>query len=470
MNRFNKTSLLRISVLLAALLLCAALESCSTSMPKIDDVIVKSSEKRMYPDIVGAHGPLPPAKAKALFQKLEKQAYWTDILQRQIFLTECISDSNLTAGNKATLLVNEQTAYAAMREAIGKAKHHVNFETYIFAADKTGKEMADLLLSKQAEGVEVNLIYDAVGCLDTPADFFERLRAGGVNILPFRPLDPLAETARTRSLIQRDHRKILIVDGEVAVTGGINIGSSFSESMQGEFPSLSSEESWRDTDVLIEGPVVADFQKLFLETWENENGPKIDKSTFFPPLKKAGNQLIQVVGSSPEHYAPTIYLLYMGSIRFADTYIHLTNAYFVPTEDLAEELSNAAKRGVDVKLILPSASDHSLVLSAGRSYYTDLLKSGVRIFERQNRLLHAKTAVIDGVWSTVGSTNMDLWSFKRNNEVNAIILGREFAKQMEQMFEDDLKQANEVKLEQWEKRPLSDRLFQLLGRMFSHWL
>ncbi|MDX1824374.1 MAG: phospholipase D-like domain-containing protein, partial [Thiohalomonadales bacterium] len=159
-----------------------------------------------------------------------------------------------------------------------------------------------------------------------------------------------------------------------------------------------------------------------------------------------------------------------GAITFAENSVHITAAYFVPDKEVVKALTEAAERGVDVKLILPSSSDHSLVFSAGRSYYTQLLKSGVKVFERRKRLLHAKTAVIDGVWSTVGSTNMELWSFLRDNEVNAVILGRGFGAQMEEMFARDLKKSNPITLEQWENRPLTDHIAEWFGRLFGYWL
>jgi cardiolipin synthase len=163
-------------------------------------------------------------------------------------------------------------------------------------------------------------------------------------------------------------------------------------------------------------------------------------------------------------------MMYLSAINFAETFIHLTNSYFVPDRQTLKALTDAARRGVDVKVVLPGSSDEKLVLHAARSHYTRLLKSGVKLFELRGTVLHAKTAVIDGIWSTVGSTNMDLWSFLRNDEVNAVILSRDFAKEMEAMFERDLSESNPILLDLWKQRPVTSRFMEWFARLFSHWL
>jgi cardiolipin synthase A/B len=450
-------------------LLGVAFSGCGPSLPHVEDVILEASEANNFPEIIGPEGPVPRQKAITVIKRLERKAWWSDILQRQISLAELIGGSPLSAGNKATLLIDTPATYAAMRAAIRNAKDHINFETYIFEDDDAGRKLADLLLAKQADGVQVNLIYDSVGSFNTPAAFFQRLRDGGVNVLEYNPVDPFKMSGRREDLLERDHRKILIVDGSIAITGGVNIGNRFSESVQGDSEIGFGRDPWRDTDVQIVGPAVAEFQRLFLNTWARKKGQALAGKRYFPPLKKVGDQLVRVVGSSPGKENRLTYIMYAGAITFAETSVHITAAYFVPDKQVVKALTGTATRGVDVKLILPSSSDHSLVYSAGRSFYTTLLKSGVKLFERRNRLLHAKTAVIDGVWSTVGSTNMDLWSFLRNDEVNAVILGRSFAVQMEAMFADDLEKSNPITLEQWEKRPLIDHMAEWIGRLFGYW-
>jgi cardiolipin synthase len=292
------------------------------------------------------------------------------------------------------------------------------------------------------------------------------LRDGGIKTVAFNPIRP--EDAL--NAVNRDHRKVLIVDGKIAFTGGVNIGRAYSESMYGEYGNKEGELSWRDTDIQVEGPVVAEFQRLFLDTWKNQKGLELQKGHYFPSLELVGKDLVQVVGSSAGKMNRVTYMMYVAAITFADNWIYLTNAYFAPDQEMVNALTNAAGRGVDVKIILPGASDSALVFSAGQSYYARLLKAGVKLYELRGTILHAKTGVIDGVWSTVGSTNLDLWSFLRNNEVNAVILGKDFAGQMESMFKQDLENSDQVLLEKWENRFLIDRFKEWFARLFAYWL
>jgi cardiolipin synthase len=443
---------------------------CAT-LPRVEDIYRRIDiEKEKPPDMIGPRGQLSPKMSKAEMERLKKQAGPTDILDRHIALIESISGSPLVTGNKVTLLIDGPATYEAMFKAIQNAKDHINLETYIFADDEIGHRFGDLLLQRQAEGVQVNLIYDSVGCLNTPSAFFQRLREGGIQTLEFNPVNPL-KVRRKWLLTHRDHRKILIVDGSVAFTGGVNISRVYSSSsLSGEHHERNIQEAWRDTHVQIEGPAVPEFQKLFLDTWAREKGPELQRRKYFPDLKKEGNDLVQVVGSTPGQKNRITYIMYLSAFNFAENSIHLTNSYFVPDRQTIKALRRAAKRGVDVKIILPGISDEAIVLHAGRSHYTHLLKSGVKLYEHPDAVLHAKTAVVDGIWSTVGSTNMDLWSFLRSDEVNAIILGRDVATEMEAMFEKDVEKSNQILLEQWKKRPLRDRMKEWLARLLQYWL
>jgi cardiolipin synthase len=403
-------------------------------------------------------------------ERLKKQVGPIGILENHIALVESISGNPLVAGNKVTLLIDGPATYAAMFKAIQNAKNHINFETYIFEDDDVGRQFADLLIQKQSEGVQVNLVYDSLGCLRTPGAFFQRLSNSGVQTLEYNPVNP-AKARGKWALTRRDHRKILIVDGSVAFTGGVNISRVYSSSSRpGGRSEKDAQETWRDTHVQIEGPAVAEFQKLFIETWAREKGPELSNRDYFPTLKREGNDLVAVVGSTHGEKNRITYIMYVTAFMYAQNFIHLTNSYFVPDKQTVEALMNAARRGVDVKIILPGATDESTVRYAGRSYYTDLLKSGVMLYEHRTAMLHAKTAIIDGVWSTIGSTNMDLWSFLRNDEVNAMILGQDFATEMEAMFEKDIEESNQVLLEQWKKRPLGDRVKEFFTRLLAHWL
>jgi cardiolipin synthase len=299
--------------------------------------------------------------------------------------------------------------------------------------------------------------------------FFEAMKAGGVSLCAFNPLSPLQRLG-TWGLNHRDHRKLLVVDGDVAFTGGINISQVYSSGSSGSGDAKGAQMPWRDTDIQIEGPAVAEFQKLFLDTWGKQKGAKLSPRNYFPAPKEEGNALVEVLGSTPGEANRLTFIMYVAAITFAENSLHMTNAYFVPDHQTAEALADAAKRGVDVKIILPGTTDSSLVQYAGQSYYSDLLKSGVKLYKRRNALLHAKTLVIDGVWSTVGSTNMDFWSFSTNDEVNAVVLNREFAVEMEKMFTRDLAESDEVRKEEWKKRPLSIKFKEWLSHLFARWL
>ncbi len=402
--------------------------------------------------------------------RLKKEAGPTDILEHHVTLVESISGSPLIAGNKVTLLIDGPATYAAMFQAIQNAKDHIHLETYVFEDDEVGRRFADLLIQKQSEGVQVNLIYDSLGCLYTPAAFFQRLRDAGINALEYNPLNP-AKARKKWILAYRDHRKILIVDGTVAFTGGVNVSGVYSSSSSSpEHHKKDINQAWRDTDVQIEGPAVAEFQKLFLDTWAREKGPELPKREYFPPLKREGNDLIEVVGSAPGQENRITYIMYVSAFTYSEKFIHLTNPYFVPDKQTVKALTNASQRGVDVKIILPEISDEPIVLYAGKSHYTHLLKSGVKLYQIRDVMVHAKTAIIDGVWSTVGSTNMDLWSFLRNDEVNAIVLGADFANDMEAMFQRDLVKSSQIYLETWKKRPVVEKMKEWLSRLLQYWL
>ena len=228
--------------------------------------------------------------------------------------------------------------------------------------------------------------------------------------------------------------------------------------------------AWRDTDLQIEGPVVGEFQKLFLETWEKQKGKPLAKKEYFPALKPEGKDIVRAVGSTPDDPFSLMYLTLISAIGNAERDVRLTQAYFVPDRQLLKALTDAAGRGVNVQMILPGRSDSELTYHAGRSHYSTLLEAGVKIYERKGALLHAKTAVIDGVWSCVGSSNLDWRSFLDNDEVNAVVLGREFAAQMNAMFEKDLTWSEAIELSSWQSRSPLMRIKEIGARLIQRLL
>jgi len=470
MKRFT-CNLTFIRPLLLALLSVCILSignGCAT-LPNVTEKIDAAPTDQKPRQIVSARGLLSPGQSKAIMDRLKRSDAPTDILERHTAVVESVTESPLTKGNKVTLLADGQATYAAMFKAMQSARDHINLETYIIDNDDVGRQFSDLLLKKQAEGVQVNLIYDSVGSFSNPASFFKRLQDGGIQVVEFNPVNPLNGHGNWL-LGHQDHRKILIVDGRIAITGGINISSVYSSKLSGRHKAEGKPIPWRDTDVQIEGPAVAEFQKLFLETWSRQKGPALAGRNYYPKMREDGKALVRVVGSLPGSDNRVTFIVYVAAISFAEHSIHLTNAYFIPDAQILKAFTDAAMRGVDVKLILPGTTDSSTALYAARYNYSGLLESGVKIYERLNALLHAKTAVIDGVWSTVGSTNMDYWSLLSNDEVNAFILSREFAAEMEKTFAGDLAASRQIKWEEWKKRSLLSKMKEWFAHLFVYWL
>jgi cardiolipin synthase len=441
---------------------------CAT-LPNVSEMINEAPAGQEPGQIVSSKGLLSPKKSKAIMERLKSSVNPTDILERYTAVVESVTESPLTKGNKVSLLADGQAAYAAMLKAIGNARDHINLETFIIEDDEAGRKFADLLLQKQAEGVQVNLIFDSLGSYGTPIAFFQRLRDKGIQVVEFNPVNPLKAHGHWL-LAHPDHRKILVIDGKVAIAGGINISSIYSSSLSRKRKVKGAPLPVRDTDVQIEGPAVAEFQKLFLDTWQKQNGPKLSERNYFPDLKEEGNALVRVVGSTPGQNNRITFIVYVSAITFAEHSIHLTNAYFIPDGQILDAFTDAAKRGVDVKIILPSNSDSSMGLLAARYNYSELLKAGVKIYERRNVFLHAKTAVIDGVLSTVGSTNLDYWSLLSDDEVNAVILSHDFAVDMEKMFDKDLAESDQIQWDKWKKRHLWQKIKEAYAHLFSHWM
>jgi cardiolipin synthase len=407
---------------------------------------------------MATRGPVSTAEGKDIIARLERQTGKTDILTRHLAFEQAISDSPLILGNRVTLLENARAAYPAMLEAIRAARHNINLETFIFSDDTVGREFADALIAKRRQGVEVNILYDSFGCYDTPESFFSLLRANGIRVLQFDPISPWSARVHW-SPDHRDHRKLLVIDGQVAFTGGMNVSGSYSSGFRpvGEEGPNGMLRHWRDTDVEVQGPAVAQFQTLFLATWMTQHGPPLIGRDYFPAIHDQGNEIVRVLGSNPEQFS-SIYVTLISAINNAETNVYITDAYFAPDVQMLEALKAATQRGVDVRLLVPARSNEPIIGPATRSHYSELLRAGVRIYEWQGKMLHAKTATIDDVWSTVGSSNLDWWSIARNNEVNAVVLSCDFARRMNLMFRQDMEDSEEINLQQWKKRSIFERI------------
>lgn len=326
--------------------------------------------------------------------------------------------------------------YEAMLSEIEAARDHIFLETFIWKGDATGQRFVEALARKAREGVDVYVIFDGFANLVVPSKFKDFPEE--IHTLHFRPLDRPRRVADPRSIF-RDHRKILCVDGRVAFMGGYNIGSLYAA-------------GWRDTHLHIRGDEVSEVENAFVDFWNVHHGDSLPKIEV--PSKRAWNSHLVLHRNDPYMRIFPIRAMYIEAIDRATERIYLTHAYFVPDRAMRAGLIEAAKRGVDVQIVLPKESNHVTIDWLGRRHYHELLSAGVRIFRYKHIMIHSKTATIDGKWSTVGTANIDRLSLLGNYEVNLEIYDEGFAAQMERMFELDKTNTEELTLEEWENRPL----------------
>ncbi|NRR28598.1 cardiolipin synthase [Oxalobacteraceae bacterium] len=460
--------MIRIRNWLPLTLLCWVLSSCAAlpDVRGIDDTL----QPRAVPTVSGPQGKLSEDRARALLGKRWPKA--TLDQQAQAALEEAATGVPLIAGNKCSLLFDGPQTMAEMLKAIGTATNNINLETYIFDQDELGQKFADLLIEKQRAGVVVNILYDSVGTIGVPDTFFERMRQAGIHLVAFNPVNPAKLNGDSWKVNNRDHRKVLIVDGKTAFTGGINISDTYAKSSlfrSKSKPTDKSQVGWRDTHIKVEGPAVAAFQYLFIRNWATQDKEDLREASYFPTPVIAGDKIVRVLASEPGGHFE-IFKAFSLAMQSASKSIHITSAYFVPDRQTVDTLKAAARRGVDVRIVLPGVSDSGLVFHAGRGFYDELLDSGVKIYQLKLAVLHAKTAVIDDNWSTVGSTNIDTRSFLHNSELNVVVMGSAFAAEMERAFQEDVRDSTLITLEQWRQRPLSDRVKEFAARLMDYWL
>ena len=385
----------------------------------------------------------------------------------------------LVTGNRVDLLQDGPGTYSAMFEAIENARDHVNLESYILEAEGPGEEFARRLIAKAKAGVRVNVLYDSFGSLGTPASYFDHLRANGVNVCEYNPLRRLGNLL-SRALHLRDHRKLMVVDGRIGFIGGVNISSVYSAgssplaAMGGSGASAEAaaggKPGWRDTHVRVEGPIVAQLQRLFMRHWGKHSSIALRGTHYFPPLAPVGNQRVALAACDAGRRRNPFYRALLSALDASQHRIFLTTAYLVPTRRLMRSLLRAARRGVDVHLLLPGVSDFWAPLQAGRSHYTRLLRAGIHLHELHDTLLHAKTCVIDGLWTTVGSSNLDWRSFLHNAEANLVVLDAGLAHEMERVFMEDVARAKEILRDDWARRGWRQRVVETLARRFEFFL
>jgi len=353
------------------------------------------------------------------------------------------TEAVFSRGNRLEFFQDGGEFFSAFFQSLRDAQQSIFLEFYLIHDDATGALLADILLAAAARGVKVFLLYDYIGCFDTPGAYFRRLGKGGVHCLPFNP-PPFRRGLGWFD--RRDHRKLTIVDGRTAYVMGLNIGDEYAGDADGA-------GRWRDVGLSLEGPAVCELFSLFRENWLTEKGPAGEELAAFNCWDAdAGDARVMIVSGGPHHTRSLIRATFRMAIAGATSNVKVMNPYFIPGPRIVRSLLRAADRGVRVQLILPAISDVPLVRLVSRSYYAQLLKGGVEIYERQGIVLHAKVMLIDDCWAVVGSANLDQRSFHRNFEVNVVVDSRTFGTQVAATFQHDLAFSRPVRLEEHERR------------------
>lgn len=360
-----------------------------------------------------------------------------------------------TEGNRVTLLWKGADSFRTIFDAVERARELICLEFYIFRNDETGSELAAILKRKANEGVKVYILYDHFGSFGTPIKFWRELRQAGVQIRASRPFKWMYPF----HYVHRNHKKLIIIDGVIAFTGGLNIANEYRG-----YHRLRHGKGWRDTGIFLEGPVAKTLLEIFEKSWQVWKGPAIHFDQPTEPVE-GGLPVLPIFASSAKGRRKMRKLLYY-SINNARTCICLTTAYFAPSRRMLHVLEEAESRGVDVKLLLPGKSDVAAAHYAGRAFFTKLLRAGVEVYTYQGEILHAKTSVFDGGWSIIGSANLDFQSLRKNDEGNVGIIDQNFGKQMIEIFEEDLKHSEKITLEVWSQRSLWEKVKEQFFALF----
>jgi cardiolipin synthase len=405
-----------------------------------------------------------------LLEKMEKQFRTNDaIVQQKDFGKEDTAElktmliknlqSPLTRHNKLKLLLNGEEKFPELLKALEGAKHHIHLEYYIYDQDDIGKTIIELLIKKAKEGVEVRFIYDDFGSPSIKKKTEKRLRDAGVEVFPFYKVHFYLLANRIN---YRNHRKIVVIDGNTGFVGGINVSDKYINKNK-------TQLFWRDTHLRIDGPGVYYLQYLFIADWNFCCPGSLEPTAIYLPKNEGekNDTYVQIAGSGPDSAQPHILFSVLEAINLAREEILITTPYFIPGDSVLDALRVAASGGIKVKLLVPGKCDSRIVNAASKAHYTDLLQAGVEIYIYQKGFIHAKTLVTDSKLSMIGTANMDHRSFELNFEVNAVVYDIPFAKKMRTVFFNDLEDAEKLNAELWYKRPFLHRLPEKLARLFS---
>jgi cardiolipin synthase len=364
-----------------------------------------------------------------------------------------VTDTPFTLGNRIEVLNNGDEFYPRMLEDIKRAERTITMEAYIYWAGEVGKLFADALAAKRREGVTVKLLFDSVGSSSISDDIIEELEAAGCEIAWYHPVFWYT----INRINNRTHRKSIIIDGRVGYTGGAGIADHW-------LGNAEDPDHWRDVQIRIEGPAVVSLQTGFAQNWLETTNELVTGEDFYPSPEEVGTLPVQSVLSSPESGASSVRILYYLSIVCARKSIYIANPYFIPDEAAVDTLIEARKRGCDVKVIVSGEhNDNSLAYYNSSATYGELLEAGVEIYSYNRTMLHHKVMIVDGLWSTVGTTNFDNRSFALNDENNVCVYDRAFAADLTADFMADLAASDRITLEAWRNRGLKSRLFEFVA-------
>jgi cardiolipin synthase A/B len=352
---------------------------------------------------------------------------------------EAYTQTRVAGGNTADLLLNGDQIFPAILAAIRSARTTITYAQYFYESGEMPQQIAEALADRCRAGVRAHVLLDGFGAFTMPAAYRKTMTDAGCEVVIFRPLSLLVVLGPFGSGKDnnRSHRRILVVDGRVGFTGGVGVSPSWTGNGR-------TKDHWRQTDVRIEGPVVASLQGAFVENWLEATGTVLGGEAYFPRLAPPGTVTAQVVHSSPAEGSFSMYTMFLLAMSSARHSISITNPYFLLDARMTRALTEASRRGVRVVLLLPGPIDNYMVRHASRAGFGELFKAGIEIYEYQAGLLHAKTMVIDGVWATVGSTNLDTRSFALNEEVNLVVYSPDVAARLERVFADDLGYAKRI--------------------------
>jgi len=375
-----------------------------------------------------------------------------------VHLMQSVLAAPIRGDNEFTVLPNGENFYKAELEAIRGAQKSIDLEAYIFSKGEVMEEFVDALTERAKAGVKVNVVLDGLGSLKTTRHTLRRLIDAKGAVQFYHPLRWYSWDRYNN----RTHRELLVVDGKVGFLGGAGVADWWLKDIDGK-------RRWRDTMVRIEGPIVADLQGVFAENWVEAAGRVIVGSEYFPVPEKPGKQQGMIIASPASASSSSrARMLMQLLVASSQKTVYISTPYFLPDVDLRREMKEARKRGVDIKVLTPGPNnDHILTRSASRRVYGELMESGVEIYEYQPGMIHQKLLLVDGVWSVVGSTNMDNRSFHLNDEVNLCAFDGEITKQLTALYLDDLKHAHRMTYDEWKKRPFWDKAFEWTGKLIE---